>query len=425
MCASHKVRSALELALDRMTQELVPLADAVAEAVESEVPGLAVPPLRALFYGSARQNIDLVLEMFRNDVEPSELAVPRSTLEHVRRLAQRDGPATDLVAGFAVGNRRLIREAIRILDELELSGHELAEAVLVLLDRFGAYADRAALEVVAAHARAREEWVQDRAFVLAARVRAILQQQHAVEEAELPGYRLDQHHLAIVAGAGQLNVDGNPIGALRAALVAAGEALGCETRPLFVPLDAATAWAWFPLGARPGIEAPAVAAALTRERVIAAAGAPGAGIHGFRRSHREALAARDVALTSAAPVAPIVWYDEVAPIAGFCADLESARTWVAGVLGDLALDDERHAVVRDTVRAFLSCEGSYAKTAAVLNLHRNSVQYRIQRAEELRGRSLREDRLDLEIALLACYWLGSAVLTPPKFERTNGVTGSR
>ncbi|MBV8996958.1 MAG: helix-turn-helix domain-containing protein [Pseudonocardiales bacterium] len=43
-------------------------------------------------------------------------------------------------------------------------------------------------------------------------------------------------------------------------------------------------------------------------------------------------------------------------------------------------------------------------------LHRNTAQYRAQKAEELRGRPLREGRLDLELALLACHWLGSAVL---------------
>jgi DNA-binding PucR family transcriptional regulator len=40
-------------------------------------------------------------------------------------------------------------------------------------------------------------------------------------------------------------------------------------------------------------------------------------------------------------------------------------------------------------------------------LHRNTAQYRVQKAAELRGRPLREARLDV---LLACHWLGSAVL---------------
>ena len=56
--------------------------------------------------------------------------------------------------------------------------------------------------------------------------------------------------------------------------------------------------------------------------------------------------------------------------------------------------------------------GSYTATADQLFLHRNTAQYRVQKAEELRGRPLREGRLDVELALLACHWLGSAVLQP-------------
>ncbi|MDN5930280.1 MAG: helix-turn-helix domain-containing protein [Pseudonocardia sp.] len=47
-----------------------------------------------------------------------------------------------------------------------------------------------------------------------------------------------------------------------------------------------------------------------------------------------------------------------------------------------------------------------------LHLHKNTIQYRIRRAEEARGRPLQDDRLDVEVALLACRLLGSTVLRP-------------
>jgi DNA-binding PucR family transcriptional regulator len=56
---------------------------------------------------------------------------------------------------------------------------------------------------------------------------------------------------------------------------------------------------------------------------------------------------------------------------------------------------------------FLQTGGSYTATADQLFLHRNTAQYRVQKAAEPRGRPLREARLDV---LLACHWLGSAVL---------------
>ena len=96
-----------------------------------------------------------------------------------------------------------------------------------------------------------------------------------------------------------------------------------------------------------------------------------------------------------------------------CADLDAARAWVIETLGPLATDTERHARLRESARVFLTNGGSYTVTADELFLHRNTAQYRIQKAEELRGRPLREGRLDVELALLACHWLGRAVLLAP------------
>ena len=47
-------------------------------------------------------------------------------------------------------------------------------------------------------------------------------------------------------------------------------------------------------------------------------------------------------------------------------------------------------------------------------LHKNTVQYRIRRAEESLGRPVGANRHDVELALLASHWLGPAVLRPAK-----------
>jgi hypothetical protein len=48
--------------------------------------------------------------------------------------------------------------------------------------------------------------------------------------------------------------------------------------------------------------------------------------------------------------------------------------------------------------------------AEELNMH--SVKYRVGRAVARRGREIGSDRLEVEIALLACHWYGPAVLQP-------------
>ena len=45
-------------------------------------------------------------------------------------------------------------------------------------------------------------------------------------------------------------------------------------------------------------------------------------------------------------------------------------------------------------------------------LHKNTVQYRIRKAEESIGRPVGGKRHDVELALQASRWLGSSVLRP-------------
>jgi DNA-binding PucR family transcriptional regulator len=93
-----------------------------------------------------------------------------------------------------------------------------------------------------------------------------------------------------------------------------------------------------------------------------------------------------------------------------CADLEATRVWVRKVLGPLATDRHNHPVLRETLRVFLECGGSYAAAAETLNLHRNTVQYRLNKAGELLPSPITERRADLELALRACDQLGAVLL---------------
>jgi len=104
-------------------------------------------------------------------------------------------------------------------------------------------------------------------------------------------------------------------------------------------------------------------------------------------------------------------------VALMAGSIDLLRAWVIETLGALAGDDEHNARLRHRLGVFLQENGSYKATAERLTLHKNTIQYRIRRAEESLGRPVAEARLHLELALLASEWLGPAVLrqagTPP------------
>jgi DNA-binding PucR family transcriptional regulator len=64
------------------------------------------------------------------------------------------------------------------------------------------------------------------------------------------------------------------------------------------------------------------------------------------------------------------------------------------------------ARLRETVRMFLDAQGSFTDAAARMHVHKNTVHYRVRKAEEILGHPLTENRLDIEVALLACAQLG-------------------
>jgi DNA-binding PucR family transcriptional regulator len=110
---------------------------------------------------------------------------------------------------------------------------------------------------------------------------------------------------------------------------------------------------------------------------------------------------------------PATSFEDVAPLALMSGSIELIRAWVGVVLGPLADDDEHTARLRETLRVFLHENGSFKATAERLTLHKNTVQYRVRKAEENLGRPVEERRLHLELALLASHWLGAAVLRQP------------
>jgi DNA-binding PucR family transcriptional regulator len=140
-------------------------------------------------------------------------------------------------------------------------------------------------------------------------------------------------------------------------------------------------------------------------------GDPLPGVDGFRRSHRQALDARAVVTAGPATASIVAYGDPGLSVAALHTEnLATTKIWVGETLGPLASATESDERLRDTLRVFLQNGSSYKAAAAELCMHFNTVRYRVQRAEERRGRPITiTDRLDVELALLLCQWFSAGV----------------
>jgi hypothetical protein len=149
----------------------------------------------------------------------------------------------------------------------------------------------------------------------------------------------------------------------------------CDGRPMFVPQDEFSAWAWLPLGVRRDVTvpAPSIKSVSGADQIRFAVGKPGPGVTGFRRTHRQALNAQAVALAAGPSGQLVTSFGEVAPLALMSGSIDLLRDWVIETLGTLADHDEHNARLRDTLRVFLQENGSlqsYGGASAAAQEHR-------------------------------------------------------
>lgn len=377
------------------------------------------PNLVDLLNGSAGSNLETLAHLLRGHVPIGEIRAPAAAVEYARRLAQRGTPPSALLRAYRLGQQLILRWAggeiqARVLDP----SVALATSQLLTETSFQ-YVDAVSEDVIGAYQDERERWLANRSAVQRETVDALLRGERvdlAASEAAL-GHRLRQHHLGVVLWARGGDADAGLADCERI-LGRIAERVTPGGHALFVPRDRETAWGWLPFGRSGDLDVAEVVAAVEETvraaggNVRVAVGVPEAGEPGFRETHVGALAAHQVALLGAADAGPVISFNDpsVRAAALLARDLSSTRWIVNRSLGNLAVDTDAAGRMRETLLAFLEDRESYVATAARLHLHKNTVKYRVDRAVEARGRPLGEERLDLELALVACKWLGPAVL---------------
>ena len=408
------------------------LAVVLADIAEALPDLTADPRLRELMAVTVHDTILAALTIFGSGAPMSAARPPEAGLELARRLAQQNVPIAAMLRAYRLGQARVQQELITRIAARKASGAEVAEAARELSSAAFGFVDLVAEEVVAAYQAERDHWMRQRNAARLAKITSVLEarpggltgQVDAIESAL--GYELARAgHLAAVLWC---EVDGaSRLTALERRMPRLAAAVGAVRAPLVVAPDAATLWAWFPVSTQAGSAGTqsgspiteAVTDALTEAlaavpEVYAAFGDPAGGIDGFRLTHQQARQAQVLALAADPRARLRVTVPALlGPVALLALEPGTVAGWVRSVLGELAADDDAHARLRETLWAYLSSGSSLATAAAELHLHKNTIQYRVRKAEEARGRPLADGRLDVEVALLACRLLGSKVLRPP------------
>jgi DNA-binding PucR family transcriptional regulator len=400
-----------------LTGELVKL-------YEKELPQLVHDDERmvSLLSASVYQNVDTALQIFQHGIDPTRVEAPAAAVEYARRLAQRGARVIDLIRAYYLGQTAILdyafEECSREVDDPVLLGAMMRHALTVTF----AFIDRVTKQVVSVYQEERDRWVFNRSAVRSARVRALLDGDGSlldgvdVDAAEAAlGYRLRGAHLGIIAWHTSDAYADDALGTLETLAVDLAKRVQGDGRPLFVPRDESSAWVWIPLD--PAVFPPREhldeALANGEPSVRLSLGEPGLGVQGFRRTHQQALRVHALALAAGEHCDRALTFREVGTMALMASDLSAARLWVADTLGAMSANDSQCERLRETMRVFLATGSSYTAAAAALTMHKNSVQYRVRKAQELLARPITENRLDVELALNMCHRLGSAVLSPP------------
>ena len=394
---------------------LQPLAARVEAAVLAAVPALSADAdIRLALERTTEANLADILLLLADPGLPVDSGAPPEALSLAGALVRRGVEPGDLVHAYLVGQNELWRAWMEEVAARLPTGPPLIVALELSSARIFTRADHLVAQLMRHIDRERVRWMGGALARRTKVVRGLLEGEESgvADASRALGYDIDRWVLAAVLWDG---TGGDDPGARDAGLEAQAAVLARAAgiaRAFTLAPGEANLWAWIATSEPPDVDA--IAAAL-RESLVAgqgvALGRPGLGLDGFRAGHAEALHARRIA--ELGERLGVVRYDEVELVSLASADVDRLARFVQRTLGPLTADDETTARLRETLLAWLA-EGGNARRAAVrLHAHKNTVLYRLQRAQLLLDRPLDEDRGALELAIRCLHRLGARVAGPP------------
>ncbi|MFE6764800.1 PucR family transcriptional regulator [Streptomyces sp. NPDC057689] len=338
----------------------------------------------------------------------ADRVVPEESLLGDREFARRRVGLDKVLRGIRVAHAALARALMAACGE-RAAPDDRAEEFLRISELLFGFMDEFSSRMTTEYLTEHDRWLASGAAAREETVRAILDGQPVREDTarELLAYRLEGRHLALVAWCE--GPAGGATGDLQRAAADLLHLRGCSSA-LILPTGRTTLWAWgdpqapHPAGMPAGATYP--------EGFGFAFGSVRQGLTGFRQSHEDAQHAARVMRLNPGGTGPVVDYPDVELPALLSADLPALRRFTGDELGALAADSPHAEQLRRTLRLYLRNERSLMAAAAQLHVARNTVTYRVKRAQELLGHDLTARLPEVMAALEAARVLGPAVLRP-------------
>jgi DNA-binding PucR family transcriptional regulator len=387
-----------------MRGSAVELADGAVTRVQAEMPAL-LPDAQAVEENlvSTEAHLTQFAQSVERGTDPGRFDMPSSTLSVVRSGVRRQIPLADLMRFYRLAQEQVWQWMFVRITAATTDPAEQATALELATRWLFAYADGAMIRVDHAYELEREGWMRSADATRAAAIEEILAgRERDVQRASAQlRYDANQHHVGVIVWLDRVSDDAQPM--LSDALASLAHILGAENT-LSHHLGSLALAGWVSRRRAFSADELDVIKQFDQSVVLpsglrAAAGEPGHGLPGFRRSHVEAQHARRVASLSGRRARTCTRYRTVAVAALATADHEHALSFVNRVLGPLGAQDETTYRLAVTLAVYLEENRGRRRAAERLMVHPNTVSYRVHQAEEILGRSVSTDTLDIQVAL--------------------------
>lgn len=365
---------------------------AIAETPEF---GAGEDAVRLLRYGTESAVIRTMLAIDAG--EPQELGATPESVDMMHEYVHRRMPLEKIWDSVRHGHSWLadyyMSACLRLVDPAEQPG-QLQLISKTLFDWVNAFSSG----IGDLFHEEEERWVSSAAAARTETLRALLSGEQIDPAAASSVLRYDLAHLFHVGLVLCQQGKGAPDATALHRIASDALAQLGATRTLIVPVGRTELWAW---GSAPGRFAgfDETVAGIDLRGAHAVAGAPARGLAGFRRTHLEAQEAARVVLLTAHRSEGLTTYSSVSLLAALTANPDLARKFMLDELGALAGNHANEAALRSTLLSYLENGHSPSTTAARLFVAKNTVAYRVKRAEELLGRPADERELELWCAL--------------------------